>query len=426
MPTKVGSVRTTSITGWARALASAVLVYSATGALITVWSAAGDCVFPHANTWWQQRRVPSTWAGNIIDGLRGVDGRWYEGIAIQGYTYRPECFPYPGKCPACVFFPAYPLAGRWLARILGVSEITALLIASHVSLCVFLAVLWRYCQAAFGQDRAIADYAIVAFALFPTSIFCRMAYTESLFLMLCALVLLLIRRNEPGTIALAAFVAGVATATRPTGVALAAAVVLKALRPCPIRAGAAWRLAWVLPLSFWGVGMYVTYLALVHGDWLAFAQAQRYFSPRPDPPLMEKLLALASGEPVWATYMPASPCYWRSQAMDPPAAILSLQWANPLYYIGAVALLGLGAWKRWCTAEELVFGFGILLIPYATRSYEACMVHGRYAMVAVPQYLVLANVLARAPRGGAWCLLTVFALLLGGYSAMAAAGYPFL
>lgn len=414
-----------AVQGYLRTLAAALTVYAASTLLIAVWAFAGATVLPRAKSSWRQAPVPGTAPSILLKAFVGADGIWYVGIAREGYRYRPDQWPYPGNS-ACVYFPAYPLAGRCLAALLGIPPIAALLLLSHASLYVFLVLLWRYAETAFGTDDAIPAYAISAFALFPTTIFCRMAYTESMFLALGITMLLLARRNTTGSLFWAALVAGAATATRPTGLALAPAVVLAGLRHCDSWAAAARRILWVLPLSTWGIAMYASYLAITQGDGLVFARAQDYFSPRPHPPLLEKLLALATWEPIWATYVPSSPSFWGHQAMDPPMAILSLQFANPVFFLVALILLVVGAIKRWCTLEEIVLGLGLLLIPYVTRSYEACMVHGRYAMVAIPQYLVLANILARSPRWVAWAVLTGCATLLGGYNGMAAAGYPFL
>ena len=60
-------------------------------------------------------------------------------------------------------------------------------------------------------------YTVLALALFPTSFFMRMVYTESLFLFLVLLTFVAMQRNWP--LAVIAVIAGTATATRSVGVA---------------------------------------------------------------------------------------------------------------------------------------------------------------------------------------------------------------
>jgi hypothetical protein len=131
---------------------------------------------------------------------------------------------------------------------------------------------------------------------------------------------------------------------------------------------------------------------------------------------------LASAEPVWAHYDPGSRSYWARY--DSLPAWQSLEFANPIIFVGAAVLIGLGAWRKWLTWNETLLGSLLLLIPYLTRSYEMAMAgHGRFAAVAFPIYIVLGELLARSPKWLALGVLGVFAFYKVMYTALFVAGY---
>jgi hypothetical protein len=161
------------------------------------------------------------------------------------------------------------------------------------------------------------------------------------------------------------------------------------------------------------------------GDPGAFARTQDNWRLRQTKCTSGKLVALATAEPIVSVYQPDSRGYWRRLA-PPQSALLSLAFANPIYFVGTALLVGYGAWRRWLNASELLLSVGLLLIPYLTRSYEMCMVsHGRFAAVVFPVYLVLGRILAALPLAMSMALLALSGALLGMYSAMFAAGYAF-
>src|SRR5690606_9035311 len=140
------------------------------------------------------------------------------------------------------------------------------------------------------------------------------------------------------------------------------------------------------------------------GEPLAFAQTQENWRTRPAVSLGEHALALATLEPLWSIFDPASPCWWQrpSAELHP---LFSLHLANPIYFLLAIALLVLGWWKQWLNRAEIVFVLCLLAIPYLTRSHEMCMAGmGRFAATAFPLYLVLGRLLAGLPAPVAACL----------------------
>src|SRR5262249_57236814 len=137
----------------------------------------------------------------------------------------------------------------------------------------------------------------------------------------------------------------------------------------------------------------------------------------------EKAGALLTAEPLWSVYQPNSPTYWDTGEVG-HNPLISLQFANPLFFLGTVALIGVGVWQRWLTSSEVALAVPLLLIPYLSRSYEMGM-HGmgRFAAVVLPAYLVLGKCLCRLPKPLAAAVLALCGFLLGTYSALFAAGY---
>ena len=113
--------------------------------------------------------------------------------------------------------------------------------------------------------------------------------------------------------------------------------------------------------------------------------------------MSEKLRALASLAPVRSVYDSTSPAFWSApDAHGIPW--FSLQFANPLFLAGTIAIIALGAWRRWISPEEATLSGLLLFIPYVTRAYEMdCASMGRFTIVAFPMYLVLGRLLALLP-----------------------------
>ncbi len=163
------------------------------------------------------------------------------------------------------------------------------------------------------------------------------------------------------------------------------------------------------------------------GEPLAFVKTQQHWQRRPPFSATDKALALASLEPIWASYDKSDPFgYWRRDGeLDCPA--ISLRFANPIYFVFAFILLIVGELMGWLSLNETVFGLVVLVIPYVGTSFEQCMQsQARYASVAFPIYLVMGQILVRMPRPFAFGILAASGVLLCVYSAMFAGDYVFI
>jgi hypothetical protein len=340
--------------------------------------------------------------------LSRFDGEHYKEIAECGYSYDPT------RASTVAFFPAYPLLAASISRTFHASTIVSLLAVSNIG---FVAAAWLFLlylkernMQHFGQGQAKRLLAMLLFMTWPTGVFLRFAYTESLFCVVLILACWCMQsRRHP---LLIAAVIGIATGTRSVGVALIPAFLCYLASQDRRNWLTPARLCILLLMSLSGLLLFASYLTLEFGDPLCFAKTQACWKIRVPLPWMTKIIAIIGLEPIWSVYIPDSPCYW--QSFGPPQfAPANLQFANPLYFVFAVVMTYIGWRKKLLTDYEVVLCVGLLLIPYVTRSHEMCMAsHGRFAVVAFPTHIVAAHFLSRLPcyiSGVCLCLCAILA-----------------
>ncbi|HLJ95617.1 MAG TPA: mannosyltransferase family protein [Gemmataceae bacterium] len=364
--------------------------------------------------------IPGPWfkaPEPFVESMVHWDGGYFFRIAESGYTHTP------GQPSRVHFFPLYPLIGSLVSKVTGWSVQLALVVVSHLFFAAALFLLGQYMDRRYGAEQhAERSAALLALSFVPAGMFFHMAYTESLFLLLCIVELYLIDcRVHPLFVAL---VAGLAIATRAVGVGLLAPLLLYlaryARRP---KAFLGW-CCLCLPLALSGVIVYGLYCQWAFGDAFATLRDRAtLWAMRPLPALPEKVLALATLQPVWEIFVPSSSAYWRiftSTAQIP----FSLYVANPLYFVGALAAVVIGWWNRWLNRYEIGATLGLLFVPYWTLGHESQMVSmARYVVVIAPVYLVAGKLLAKLPPAVGGCLLGVSATLLAAYAAVFARWY---
>ena len=150
------------------------------------------------------------------------DAQWYRGIAENGYGFTR--LHEDGRLLSdYAFFPLFPFVERWVGRATGLVPVDAGLLVSLV--CSVAAAWGIYAVAAHVYSPRVGVTATVLWAALPVGVVQWMAYSESLFTALAAWSLhaVLTRRWL-----LAGALACCAGLTRPTGVAVVAAVVVAA------------------------------------------------------------------------------------------------------------------------------------------------------------------------------------------------------
>jgi hypothetical protein len=190
----------------------------------------------------------------LVNELRSWDGVWMLAIAGRGYDGVPltlvDAFGRHTSDTAYAFFPGYPATVAVTSLLTGGDLVTAALLVSAVA-----GVVAAYGLVALagsfppeltpGGPRRVGLLLVALFAAAPMGVVLSMAYTEALFCALAAWALVGTLRERWLLAGLCAAAAGL---VRPTGSALALAVVLAALvaavrgrawRPLVIRRGAA-------------------------------------------------------------------------------------------------------------------------------------------------------------------------------------------
>lgn len=344
------------------------------------------------------------------------DGRHYRAIAVDGYTYDPA------KSSNVAFFPVYPLLARGTMRACGCSPEIALMLVSNGLLAATFVLLHRYARLREPDATSpVPGSTVAALAFFPPSMFFHMAYSESSFLCVAGVTLLAIHRRSPAWVVAA--LAGLASGTRPVGVAFLPVALLYMWRGSASTTAFAVRVAYLGPLACWGLLAYMAYQYQAFGDPLAFARTQAHWEALPGHDLADKVAALLTLEPIWAAFTPSSPRYWASidRGHEP---VYSLYFLNPIIFVAAAGTVVAGAGMRLMTRYEVVLAAGLLLIPYWTKAYENSMFSmSRFSAVVLPCYLAwgrIAPLLPGTVRGGAVALGGYF---LGVFAAMFAAGY---
>jgi hypothetical protein len=179
-----------------------------------------------------------------------------------------------------------------------------------------------------------------------------------------------------------------------------------------------------MPLGCWGLLAYMAFQQIEFGDALAFAKTQTHWRLRPDLGMGDKLLGLASWEPIWAPFVPGTRAYFGG--FGDTRWLGGMRLFNPVFFVGTAVLVGVGAWKRWLTGYEVLLSIPLLAIPYVTKAYENSMEsQARFAAVVVPAYIVMGQLLARLPWPLAWSLSAASAAGLAFFTSRYAAGYSY-
>ncbi len=306
--------------------------------------------------------------------LLSNDASWYHGIAQDGYETRPFD---TGAQANWAFFPLHPLLWRGLQEATGLSPAVSGTVLAHLLFFIALVQMHRWVQLVW--DRDLADRALLCLALFPTSYFFSMPWTESLFVALLSSALLaLVQRRWGQVAALALFASG----TRTVGVLLAPLLWWQARRD----SGTSWRQRWLYPAL--AAGGLVAFMALLWnrtGNALAFADIQV----------------------TWGRDGGSLTKHFERWVQDPLllAERWNLRWLNN----GAVLLALAGSGWLWRAGQRALALFVLVyvLIPWSSGTL---MSMGRYVLACLPVFVALAAWLRRPAWLLAWLLASAVAL----------------
>ncbi|GBQ34208.1 hypothetical protein HLH34_17545 [Gluconacetobacter azotocaptans] len=217
--------------------------------------------------------------GSVPRALCRWDCFWYERIAAKGYDLHPILDGLEAGFADWAFFPAYPLLLRLVSYMTGMSGHESGMLISVVLLPVLALVSLSYVR----RQGYVADHAAywtILFMVFPTAIWYRFPYTETLYGVLlvgCAYA------ARVGYIGVACTLAAGLCATRPTGLVCVVAIGLyrmfsawepgggRPVRQVGVRflEGAA-----IIAVGAIGLAAFILYLDRLTGDGLAFSHIQ--------------------------------------------------------------------------------------------------------------------------------------------------------
>jgi hypothetical protein len=316
--------------------------------------------------------VPNGFAGNLNIWNRW-DALWYISIATDGYTYAPHAQT------SVVFYPVLPLLLLVLHLPFSFLPFNSYLVAgmliAWVSFLAACCVLYRITLDRFGQTTAYG--AVLLLATFPFSLFYGAAYTESLFLLLALLAFYGIERQQWGLAAGMAFVAG---ATRPTGVFIIVCVIAAYALDWyqtnhPLRRDVLW-----LALAPLGILAYLVYNYFQWGDFLA--------------PMKVSDAAWRRGGLRWegvsqGLYLLTHPDAWLN-GTDYKSLLFGLYSVLALLFLISLPFI----WRKLGPIYTLYAALAIL-VPIVTDDVMVSV--GRYLSVVFPTFIVLAHALRERP-----------------------------
>lgn len=187
----------------------------------------------------------SLYANHFLDLPARWDAGWYLGIALQGYQFDPRVGTTLQQNIA--FFPAFPMAMRYLAAVFGHQLLWTGVGISLVSFFAAQVYFLRLSRIELANDDGAA-FGMALLATYPFAVFYSVPYTESLFLLTLLGAIYHFRRAQLTRAAAWGFVCGL---TRPNGFLLSIVLGLWALSP--LVDTARWRLQWLTPLAARGV-----------------------------------------------------------------------------------------------------------------------------------------------------------------------------
>lgn len=162
---------------------------------------------------------------DLLDLPARWDTGWYLSIAMGGYHFDPAAGASVQQNIA--FFPAYPMAVRYLSAVLGHQPLWTGVAISLVAFFLALGYFLRLAQDEL-RDHAAAATAVMLLAAYPFAVFFSAAYTEALFLLTLVAAVYHFRHGQLWRAAAWGFACGL---TRPNGAFLSIVLGLMAVAP---------------------------------------------------------------------------------------------------------------------------------------------------------------------------------------------------
>ncbi len=360
--------------------------------LVVVWAVyiAAHIVLP-------QRSVPSV-STSWYHYLLRWDADWYATIVNEGYKYNGNDLVQQ----SVAFYPLYPLIAKALTIFPGIDGLLALLIVANLAAVLSVLLLFKYVRHDHGDEVALLTIAFLSF--FPTSFFLSAGYTESLALLLILCCFILLKREQ---FILAATFAGLASATRSTGLVLLPVIIWELW--CKFAADYRRFISYALFCSILaasGLWLYTLYLWSTFDSPFAFSTNQAAW--RNGYGLGHNVISALLLKGFFPLPLPLHNLYPRS--------------FDVWFFLLFLTLL-LIHWK-WLPSSLYFFALGVLILPYLTITGGPFGFRSmtRFILLAFPVFIVMAKLC----KNRLWlvpCITGLFAAMLFAYSALYAQWY---
>jgi hypothetical protein len=355
--------RAKHIRGW-RWIAVPILIFILSRAAI--FTVAGFSLLVDKNLY---RHQPALDNNLVIQGLSRWDGQWFVSIARDGYA----------QAANTNFFPLFPILGRSVSRMTGLSLAAALvLVANLFSLAAFSLVYRIFLDL---EDEPTAIAALALLVAWPFSFFQAAAYPESIMMLATALSIYLATRHRhlsAGAVLGTGILARHLTALAGLSL-LAQQIKERGLRPSRLILHRDF-IGLLLPIAI--AWIYLGYLWIHFGDWRVFVAVR----------------GQGWGESAWWGIFHF---FTQSEVRRPEIILYLILSIFPA--IGAALLLSRSRWRILSA-----FALGLMLLLYAIGVGGL----GRYSASCWPAFLPLGALLANR-RVLLTSLICAFAIVQG-------------
>lgn len=199
------------------------------------------------------------------------DCQWYLTIINDGYDLHTRASPKIWKGLAnWAFFPLYPIIVKMLVWVTGFSAVVIGVVLNQIIVLLSLMVFYLYLK--LFVDELNSRFGVVLLAFSPFSVYFSSLYTEALFLLLSLLSFYFMRTNR---LLLSAICGGFLSATRPIGVMFSLPFFGHQVLHTKLTVKSAIKIILLSFISISGLLIYMFYLHIHVGDFLAFQHIQK-------------------------------------------------------------------------------------------------------------------------------------------------------
>jgi hypothetical protein len=317
---------------------------------------------------WRAGHMSPPPTGQVLTAWARWDTGHYLRIAEGGY----------GQVPLDnAFFPLYPLLIKIFNYVLPAEYLFSGLVVSNLACLAGLVVFYRL--TAFELGDTVAQRTVFYLVAFPTAFFLGAAYNASLFLLFAAGTLYAVRQKKWWV---AGVLAGLASATRVSGVLLALPFAYEYLRHCDFQwRRIRWDGLWIALVPS-GIIAFTIYCWAALGDALAWSHAQTLWYRSLDWPFVA----------LWRTASEALGARYTDGVLGELTIVNLTDFTAGVAVLTLLVLCLVGPWKlRRDQLYLVIYGFAAVLLPMSTPAADTrpLISLSRHVLECLPAFMIL-------------------------------------